>query len=82
MPIKAPSSQPSDLVKLIYDSNANFAKRLVNPDRKVLNLGEGKISTHKLSYVTGDGKVFVYPEIQEINGELVDLSSDWKKAWE
>lgn len=82
MPIKAPSSQPSDLVKLIYNSNANFAKRLVDPYRKVLNLGEGEIGTHKLSYATGDGKVFVYPQIQEINGELVDLSSDWKKAWD
>lgn len=82
MPIKAPSSQPSDLVKLIYNSNANFAKRLIDPYRKVLNLGEGKIGTHKLSYTTGDGKVYVYPEIQEINGELVDLSSDWRKAWE
>ena len=82
MPIKAPSSQPSDLVKLIYNSNANFAKRLVDPYRKVLDLGDGEIGTHKLSYTTGDGKVFVYPEIQEINGELVDLSSDRRKAWE
>lgn len=82
MPIKAPSSQPSDLVKLIYNSNANFAKRLVDPNRKTLDLGNGEIGTHKLSYTINDKGVVVYPEIQEINGELVDLSADRDAAYE
>ena len=75
---------PTQLVELIKNSKANFAKRLLDPNRKVLDLGNGEIGTHKLSWeYTPDGKqIAVYPEIQEINGELVDLSNDRAAAYE
>lgn len=73
---------PMQLVELIKNSKANFAKRLLDPNRKILNLGNGEIGTHKLSYATNDKGVVVYPEIQEINGELVDLSTDRNAAYE
>ena len=72
---------PMQLVELIKNSKANFAKRLLDPNRKILDLGNGEIGTHKLSYATNDKGVVVYPEIQEINGELVDLSSDRNAAY-
>ena len=73
---------PMQLVELIKNSKANFAKRLLDPNRKVLDLGNGEIGTHKLSYAVNDKGVVVYPEIQEINGELVDLSTDRNAAYE
>ena len=73
---------PMQLVELIKNSKANFAKRLLDPNRKILDLGNGEIGTHKLSYATNDKGVVVYPEIQEINGELVDLSADRNAAYE
>lgn len=73
---------PMQLVELIKNSKANFAKRLLDPNRKILDLGNGEIGTHKLSYATNDKGVVVYPEIQEINGELVDLSTDRNAAYE
>lgn len=78
---KTYKESPMQLVELIKNSNANFAKRLLNPNRKVLDLGNGKIGTHKLSWTTNDKGVVVYPEIQEINGELVDLSNDKNTAY-
>lgn len=72
---------PEQLVELIKNSKANFAKRLLDPNRKVLDLGNGQIGTHKLSYATNDKGVVVYPEIQEINGELHDLSYDRETAY-
>lgn len=80
--IRAPQSQPSDLIKLIYNSDANFAKRLIDPHRKVLDLGNGEIGTHKLAWSEDEEGVMIYPEIQEINGQLVDLSENRDKAWE
>ena len=70
------------LIELIKNSKANFAKRLLDPNRKTLDLGNGEIGTHKLSYATNDKGVVVYPEIQEINGKLVDLSTDRNAAYE
>ena len=82
MPVMAPKTDPLELVKLIYNSNANFAKRLIDPNRKVLDLGNNIIGTHKLGYIEEDGKFYVFPSIREINGELVDLSNeDVGKAW-
>lgn len=79
---KPPKSQPSELVKLIYNSNANFAKRLIDPDRKYIDLGNGAIGSHKLSWATTKQGPIIYPEIQEVDGQLVDYSSDREKAYQ
>ena len=70
-----------NLFQLIEQSNANFAKRLRDPNRKAIKLPDGKWGNFKLSWSEDEYGVMVYPEIQEINGKLVDLSSDRDAAW-
>ena len=64
-----------------------FYKLLRDPNRPVLDLGNGYTGTHKLSYVqVGDGYA-IYPEIQwtqDSNGKWVgtDYSDkDWIEGW-
>ena len=65
------------IISLITKSNANFAKRLRDVNRKHITDWEdpSKIATHKLGVGTDDnGNHFIYPEVQEIDGELVDFT--------
>lgn len=71
-----------NLFDLIEQSNANFAKRLRDPNRKAMKLPNGKWGNFKLSWSEDEYGVMVYPEIQEIDGKLVDLSDDPEKAWQ
>ena len=71
-----------NLFDLIEQSNANFAKRLRDPNRKAIKLPNGKWGNFKLSWSEDEYGVMVYPEIQEIDGKLVDLSDDPEKAWQ
>lgn len=66
-----------DILALVLSSHANFVNRLKQegrstiPDWKV----EGNIATHKLSAEIGeDGRVYVYPNVQEIDGKLKDFT--------
>lgn len=43
----------------------NFITRLQDPNRDTLDLGNGQVGTHKMSYAEGDGYDIVYPNIQE-----------------
>lgn len=67
------------LIKRVNQSNANFVKRLLDPSRKHIQdwVAPLNVATHKLGWATEDTKqgAFVYPEIQEINGELVDFTN-------
>ena len=71
-----------NLFDLIKNSNANFAKRLQDPDRKYIIYPDGSIGNFKLAWSEDETGTMVYPEIQEIDGQLVDLSGDREKAWE
>jgi hypothetical protein len=71
-----------NLFNLIKNSNANWAKRLQDPNRKYITYPDGSIGNFKLAWSEDETGVIVYPEIQEINGKLIDLSSDRDKAWE
>lgn len=71
---------PDTIMKKVLESDADFVNRLKDPNRATLDLGDGIIGTHKMSYAETNGKFIVYPEIQNINGELIDLSTDRKKA--
>lgn len=68
----------SPLIKRVNKSKANFVKRLMDPNRKVIQnwVNPLDVSTHKLGWATEDTKqgAFVYPEVQEINGELIDFT--------
>lgn len=67
-------------------SNADFVNRLKDPERKTIPDWENKnnIATHKLSYAEIDGQNIVYPEVQNINGELYDYTDPKYKhgAWD
>jgi hypothetical protein len=53
-------------------SKANFVQRLKDPNRAYIPFGNG-IATHRMSYATEDDSAIVYPEIQEIDGQLQSL---------
>lgn len=56
-------------------NKSNMYQRMKDPNRKTItDWKTGKTSTHKLAYATIDDKVVVYPNIQEINGELYDFT--------
>ena len=46
-------------------SNADFVKRLLDKNRRVLRNGEGSVSTHELGYADdGRGDAVVFPQVQ------------------
>lgn len=59
--------------------NPEFWQRLKASTIKTIPSGNQKAS-HKMSYGEVDGKIIVFPMIQEVDGQLVDMSSDSKKA--
>ena len=76
-----PSNGEDNLFELIRNSNANFAKRLQDPNRKYIVYPDGSWDNFKLAWSEDETGTIVYPEIQEIDGQLVDLSGDPEKAW-
>ena len=70
-----------NLFDLIKNSNASWAKRLQDPNRKYITYPNGSIGNFKLTWSEDETGTIVYPEIQEIDGQLVDLSEDPEKAW-
>lgn len=77
-----------DKISFINDinkrSNADFLKRLKDPNRKYINnwKNPNEISTHKMSWAEIDGMGIVYPEIQNINNKLYDFTNPkYKKNW-
>ena len=67
-----------EILNKVNSSNTNFAQRLKDPDRKSIPDWESptdRISTHKLSVGTDEnGNHYIFPEVQEINGELIDFT--------
>lgn len=58
-------------------SNADFVNRLKDNNRQTIRDWQDstKIATHKLSWATDDkGNAIVYPEVQNINGQLHDFT--------
>lgn len=70
-----------NLFDLIKNSNSNWAKRLQDPNRKYITYPDGSVGNFKLAWSEDETGTIVYPEIQEIDGQLVDLSNDREKAW-
>lgn len=67
---------PEEILNKVNSSDANFVQRLKDPNRKYIqDWGSDKIATHKLSVGTDEyGNNYIYPEVQEINGKLVDFT--------
>lgn len=68
--------QFESILNRVYKSNANFAKRLRDPNRKSIpDWMTDSIATHKMSVGTDEnGQPYIYPEVQEINGKLIDFT--------
>lgn len=67
-----------EIVNMVNSSDANFVKRLKQKNRAYLNdwEHEGSIATHKMAVeVDEDGKIYMYPTVQEINGYLHDFTN-------
>ena len=65
-----------------YGVNPEFWQRLIAPDIQTISDLKGNQVSHKMSWGEKDGKIYIYPEVQMINGSLVDLSEDRQKAFE
>ncbi len=70
-----------NLFDLVKNSNTNWAKRLQDPNRKYITYPDGSWDNFKLAWSEDETGTIVYPEIQEIDGQLVDLSGNPEKAW-
>lgn len=53
----------------------DFERRALNPTQSIKN-SDGTSSTHRMESAGVDGKQIAYPTIVNINGKLVELSSD------
>lgn len=71
------------MAKKIKDNvhHPNWIKRAEDKNRKTIPDWEfpDKVTTHKLSYVSGDRSDIVFPEVQEINGKLIDFTDPKNK---
>ena len=66
----------SILIDYANKQNPPFIRRINNNDRRSIQLSDGTFGTHLLSYGELDGKTYVYPQIQEIDGNLVFVQDD------
>lgn len=69
-----------DVVQKVNTSDADFAKRLRQKGRASIPDWEDpngrRIATHKLSVATDENGIhYIYPEVQNINGQLVDFTN-------
>jgi hypothetical protein len=62
--------------------NAEFWDRLTSPTILTIDDWEhkGSVASHKLSYAEADGKYYVYPEVQMVNGKLIDYTNPKNKG--
>lgn len=78
----------SNIVRNSYNNNSDFVRRLRTPFRQTIQDWENNkaIATHKLSYVTEGNNAVVYPNVQNVNGNLVDYTNPkyntrWQDAY-
>lgn len=75
---------PSKILNQVNSSNSNFVQRLKDPYRQTIKdwVDRHSVATHKLSVGTDEnGNYFVYPNVQEINGKLVDFTKPKFGKW-
>lgn len=68
-----------ELVTHANSSNANFVKRLNEPSIRTIPTDDGNVMSHKLGYAGVGNKTIVFPQVQEINGQLKYIG-DWREA--
>lgn len=79
-----------EVLNIVNSSNANWVRRLKDPNRQYIQDWEEPnfVATHKLSWVEDNGKYYIFPNVQEINGRLYDFTNEKKygengwRAWD
>ena len=73
----------NSLVDYILSRPANFVQRLKDKNRKVIRDWEDttKVATHKLGAEYVDEIPVIYPNVQEIDGELIDFTRPPYDTW-
>ncbi len=73
---KKDTSEDNNVWERVDNSNANFVIRLKDPNRKqIYDWASDGIATHKLGVATDEnGNHYIFPEVQEIDGELIDFT--------
>ena len=74
-----------DLINRTNNKNIDFVNRLKDPKRKFITNWENpkQIATHKMSWATDEnGKAIIYPQVQNVNGQLVDFTNPKYKKWD
>lgn len=62
---------------LAKNYNKDFVQRILNPQLfPVIKNKDGTVSTHKMAWSEAGGKYYVYPTIQRINDQLIELKDD------
>ena len=61
--------------------NPEFWNRLKSNDIETISTSNS-LASHKLSWGEYNNKIYIYPEIQMLDGSLVDLSNDRERAFE
>lgn len=71
------------LINNVLSRPANFVQRLKDPNRKTIQDWEDttKIATHKLGAEYINGVPVIYPNVQEIDGELIDFTRPPYDTW-
>lgn len=74
--ITAEYPRNKEVLDIVNSSDANWVRRLKDPNRQYIQdwKDHNSIATHKLSWAEDNGKFYIYPEVQEINGRLYDFT--------
>lgn len=70
------------LIEYANKTNLNWINRLKDPNRKTIPAWEdpkNSVATHKLSYANDEFFDYIFPNVQEINGELIDFTDQKNK---
>lgn len=79
--ISIPEDPP--VIQKVNKSQADFVQRLKDPNRTYIRDWENPkyIATHKLSWAEDDKGAVIYPQVQNVNGKLIDFSRPPYDIW-
>lgn len=75
---------PKEVLERVNSSNADFVQRLKDPNRETIQdwSNPNYVATHKPSVGTDEyGNNYIYPEVQNIDGKLVDFTRPPYATW-
>lgn len=64
------------LISYANGANPPFIQRINNNDTRSIKLADGTHATHLLGYGEADGKFYVFPRVQDVNGNLMLIEDE------